>query len=157
MSVYTCRKVLNPGKGYPCVFRNWRAQSHCQYWHGYDLIFEVTFQSNEAHLSEEQWVMDFGAFGTLKDRLNLFFDHTWIIAEDDPLLQLTKIYIETAKYNGCPCGRLVTLPKVGVEHFAMWLAIEATDMIQELGRLGLAHVREARVYENAANSGGFIL
>lgn len=150
---YFVTKTLNPNKGYPCTFRNWRAESHCHNWHGYDLIFSVTIEADE--LTKEGWVYDFGKFGPLKDRVDMFFDHTWIIAEDDPLLALTKIYVETAALNGMPCGKLVVLPNVGAEHFATWFAVETADLLMATGDLGRCRVRHAHCAENGANSGGY--
>lgn len=154
--IFQTHKLLNPGKGYPCVFRNWRAASHCALWHGYDLMFAVTFACySEKNLTEEGWVADFGQYGPLKERLDLFFDHKWIIAEDDPLLPLTKEYVGNAIIGGSKCADIVVMPRTGCEAFAQWLAVEATDLLQTMGRLGPVRVAKAQVFENNANAGSY--
>ena len=155
MSVYTVTKILNPGKGYPCVFRNWRAQSHCKFWHGYDLIFELTLTCNKDNRDASGWVYDFGNFSLLKDEIEHNFDHKWIIAEDDPLLQWTKEYGQKSKAAENQCMDLVVMPETGCEAFACWLARSAADMLYINGRLGPVQVLEARVFETMANSAGY--
>lgn len=150
MHVFKTHKVLNPGKGYSCVFRNWRAKSHCRFWHGYDLIFAITLECTEPSLTEEGWVYDFGQYGYLKDRLDKHFDHKFIVAEDDPELEWAR--------EGHARGilDLVVMPSVGAESFTVWLAAEATDMLQESGRLDKVNVSQAYVYETQANSAAFM-
>lgn len=154
--LFTATKVLNPGKGYPCIYRNWRADTHCRLWHGYDLIFSATFECEEVDLTKEGWVIDFGSFSKIKERLDAKFDHKWIVAEDDPMLDLTKIYVETCNLNGHDVGELVIVPHVSTEYFAAWMAVEATELLQDTRRLGPVRIREANCYESESNSGGFI-
>lgn len=146
---YFITKTLNPNKGYPCVFRQWRANSHCRWLHGYDLIFSITIEADE--LTKEGWVFDFGKFGPLKDRIEAHFDHKLLIAEDDPMKdQIRELAI-------LDVANVVILPHVGVESFALWTAIEATDLLTATGDLGRCRVRHAHVAEHGANSGGYIV
>jgi len=71
--------------GYSACFRQWRAESHCRFLHGYDLEFKATF---EGPLDDRNWVVDFGCFkrNGVKDLLAEWFDHTLIVAEDDPMV-----------------------------------------------------------------------
>lgn len=78
--VYRSSKLFN---GYSTCFRQWRAESHCKYIHGYSLQFKCIF---EGDLDERNWVKDFGCFGDIKKQLTYLFDHTMIVAKDDPLL-----------------------------------------------------------------------
>ena len=62
----------------PVAYRQWRADSHCNLVHGYALSFHC----------------DFGGLRPLKDKLEEWFDHTLLVAQDDPkreyLLELGK-------------------------------------------------------------------
>ena len=66
----------------PVAYRQWRADSHCNKIHGYSLSFHFEFETNE--LDARNWVMDFGGLRPLKDKLEECFDHTLLVAEDDP-------------------------------------------------------------------------
>lgn len=45
-------------RGLSAAFRQWRADSHCKFLHGYSLEFEFEFGAHE--LDERNWVVDFG-------------------------------------------------------------------------------------------------
>ena len=69
-------------------------KSHCKFLHGYGVSFKVWF---EGELDERNWVWDFGgmkrAKGTIdgmnpKAWMDYMFDHTMLIAEDDPFMIL---------------------------------------------------------------------
>lgn len=64
------------------TFRQWKADSHCNVDHGYDLEFEATFEAKE--LDRRNWVVDFGSLKSFKGWLEKMFDHTSLVAEDDP-------------------------------------------------------------------------
>ncbi len=66
----------------PCVFRQWKADSHCSLLHGYALSFLFEFESDT--LDVRNWVMDYGGLKPLKDELENWFDHTLLVAHDDP-------------------------------------------------------------------------
>jgi len=96
--------------GFSTCFRQWRADmSHCRFLHGYALAFDVTF---EGRLDYKNWVMDFGGAGELKKQLADFFDHTTIVAEDDPALNA---FMKLDKEG---IIQLRTMPHVGCEMFA---------------------------------------
>jgi 6-pyruvoyltetrahydropterin/6-carboxytetrahydropterin synthase len=77
--------------GFSTVFRQWKAEgTHCRFLHGYGVSFRVWF---EGELDERNWVWDFGgmkrAKGTIDGKnpkawMDYMFDHTTIVAEDDP-------------------------------------------------------------------------
>ena len=60
----------------PVAYRQWRADSHCNLVHGYALSFYFEFESDT--LDVRNWVMDFGGLRPLKDKLEEWFDHTFI-------------------------------------------------------------------------------
>ncbi len=79
--------------GFSCCFRQWKAEStHCRFLHGYGVSFRVTF---EGDLDERNWVWDFGGMKRAKTLIDgmqpkawmdYMFDHTVIVAKDDPKL-----------------------------------------------------------------------
>jgi 6-pyruvoyltetrahydropterin/6-carboxytetrahydropterin synthase len=83
--------------GFSTVFRQWKASTtHCQFIHGYGISFKVYFEGN---LDERNWVWDFGGMKRAKTLIDgkspkawmdYMFDHTMIIAEDDPELEAFK-------------------------------------------------------------------
>lgn len=150
MSNYFITKLINPGKGVPCVFRQWSAGSHCRFLHGYDLMFEVTLECRPENLTEEGWVCDFGKFKPLKKRIEEVFDHKLIVADDDP--QKDTI----CELAGFGVAQITCLPHVGIEAFAMWLAVEVGEILaNDYERNIPPSIRSTRVYENESNSGGF--
>jgi 6-pyruvoyltetrahydropterin/6-carboxytetrahydropterin synthase len=66
----------------PVAYRQWRADSHCNLIHGYALSFYFEFESET--LDARNWVMDFGGLRPLKEKLEQWFDHTFLLAQDDP-------------------------------------------------------------------------
>ena len=108
--------------GFSTVFRQWRAKdTHCSFLHGYGVSFKVTF---EGELDEKNWVFDFGGMKRAKsfideakpkDWINYMFDHTVIIAEDDPELDT---FIELEEKD---IIQLRIIPATGAERFAEYL------------------------------------
>lgn len=66
----------------PVAYRQWRADSHCNLIHGYALSFHLEFEADT--LDARNWVMDFGGLKPLKGLLEEWFDHTLLVAADDP-------------------------------------------------------------------------
>ncbi len=129
MSKFQSTKVFD---GYSCVFRQWRAEgTHCKYIHGYGVSFKVWF---EGELDERNWVWDFGgmkrAKGTIdgknpKEWMDYMFDHTTLIAEDDPFINAFK-QMETAGV-----AQIRILPAVGAEQFAKFIFEKLNTFVQE--------------------------
>ena len=67
----------------PVAYRQWRADSHCRLIHGYALSFHLEFECDT--LDARNWCMDFGGLKPLKDLLEDWFDHTLLVAQDDPM------------------------------------------------------------------------
>ncbi|KKK51636.1 hypothetical protein LCGC14_3112980, partial [marine sediment metagenome] len=81
----TCRFVSTKTYDHlgPVAYRQWRAESHCDKLHGYALSFHFEFESDE--LDVRNWVVDYGGLRPLKELLEEWFDHTLLVAEDDPM------------------------------------------------------------------------
>lgn len=76
-------KTYTHSQGLSCAFRQWRAtESHCRFLHGYSLQVTITFRSQT--LDDRNWVQDFGDLKGIKNWLELRFDHTLLVAKDDP-------------------------------------------------------------------------
>jgi 6-pyruvoyltetrahydropterin/6-carboxytetrahydropterin synthase len=117
--------------GYSTVFRQWRAEgTHCSFLHGYGISFKIIF---EGDLDERNWVWDFGgmkrARGTIdgmapKAWMDYMFDHTYIIAEDDPFLP------EAIKMDKAGVVQLRIIPATGAEKFAEFIYNKVSEFIK---------------------------
>jgi len=151
MGKFTSTKVFD---GFSTCFRQWKATTtHCQYLHGYGVSFKLYF---EGDLDERNWVWDFGgmkrAKGTIdgmtpKAWFDYMFDHTTIIAEDDP--QLDKFFVKLDR-NGTI--QLRVIPAVGAEKFAEFLYDKVNPFIVEEteGRVKIAKVEFREHGKNTA-------
>tara|TARA_R100000152_G_C6779379_1_gene210951 strand:+ start:1281 stop:1775 length:495 start_codon:yes stop_codon:yes gene_type:complete len=132
--------------GYSTCFRQWRADSHCQFLHGYALEFNITFAGK---LDDRNWVMDFGAFKAngLKNDFKLWFDHTTIIAEDDPHLS---DFIEMDQKG---LIQLRTMVNVGCESFAKFIFCKTANVVEKEtgGRVRVVKVTCHETQNNSAN------
>jgi len=129
MGKFTSTKVFD---GFSTVFRQWRAETtHCRFVHGYGVSFKVWF---EGELDERNWVWDFGGMKRAKGKIDgmspkawmdYMFDHTMIIAEDDPWLDAFK-QMETAEV-----AQVRIVPATGAEKFAEYIYNKLNPFIQE--------------------------
>ena len=118
--------------GYSTVFRQWKAEgTHCKFLHGYGVSFRVWF---EGELDERNWVWDFGgmkrAKGTIdgmnpKAWMDYMFDHTTLVAEDDPGIGGFKTMDQLGIIQ------LRILPATGAERFAEFIFNKLNTFIQE--------------------------
>ncbi len=71
-------------RGLSCCSRQWAADSHCALLHGYSFGFNFVFAAEQ--LDKRGWVLDFGkgGFGPIKEWLHDMFDHSLLVAMDDP-------------------------------------------------------------------------
>tara|TARA_B100000809_G_scaffold14341_1_gene12977 strand:- start:1163 stop:1549 length:387 start_codon:yes stop_codon:yes gene_type:complete len=61
------------------------------------------------HLDVRNWVVDYGGLGELKSFLDEQFDHTLLVAEDEPEMDLYK------QLEKAGIAKLTVLPKLGCE------------------------------------------
>ena len=110
--------------GFSTAFRQWKADSHCRYVHGYALRFKVWF---EGDLDHRNWVVDFGSFkrNGIKKWFKHTFDHTTIVAKDDPYLA----YFQDAHDNDLIQLRI--MDDVGCEKFAEYVFKHLDEKIKE--------------------------
>ena len=95
---------------FPCAYRQHRADSHCNLIHGYSFSMKFYFGTNE--LDVRNWAADYGGLKELKKVLEDQFDHTLLVAEDDPKMGLFKVLEEYG------LAKLTILKKVGCEGLA---------------------------------------
>ena len=89
MAKFYSTKTYGTDRGLSCCFRQWRAtHSHCSLIHGYSIGIRLIFESDT--LDEMNWVMDFGGLKAFKDWADWMFDHTLIVANDDPEIEKFK-------------------------------------------------------------------
>lgn len=69
-------------QAFPVAYRQWRADSHCNVLHGYALTIHLEFGGFD--LDARNWLVDFGGLRALKGQLEDWFDHTTLVAQDDP-------------------------------------------------------------------------
>ncbi len=142
--IYRSTKSYDHNEGLSCCFRQWRAgHSHCRLIHGYALAFKFVFATHQ--LDERNWCYDFGGMKPVKAWLHEMFDHTMVVAEDDP---------ELATFRKLAADGLVDLrvmPAVGCEatakftfdHVAPTIATETGDRVW---------LESVEVREHAGNS-----
>ncbi|MCX7123416.1 MAG: 6-carboxytetrahydropterin synthase [Gammaproteobacteria bacterium] len=140
---YQVTKTWGPELGLSCCFRQWRAQSHCRFLHGYALGIRIVFEAET--LDSRNWVYDFGNLKWLKEWLVDTFDHKTIVAIDDPALS---VFEDLAKQE---LIQLCIIPAVGCEAFAEWILAQNADKIQEETQ-GRVKIYSVEVFEHQANS-----
>ena len=129
MSKFQSTKLFD---GFSTVFRQWKAEgTHCRFLHGYGVSFRVWF---EGELDERNWVFDFGgmkrAKGNIdgknpKEWMDYMFDHTTIIATDDPGIGGFRTM------NELGIIQLREIEAVGAEQFAKYVFEKLNTFIQE--------------------------
>ena len=140
--MYRVTKNYGHSRGFSCAFRQWSADSHCKNLHGYSLGFKIVVESPTLDINN--WVYDFGNFEFLDKWLSENFDHTLLIAKDDPELQLLKSLNKVA-------AKVIVLDKISCEYFA---EITFKFIQQSLAELDV-EVVSVEVSEHESNSAGF--
>ena len=141
---YQSTKTYGHNLGLACCFRQWRAESHCQFFHGYSLAFRFTFEADE--LDARNWVVDFGSLKSLKGILEDTFDHKLVVAEDDPKL------IAIMHLERLGLVQVRRLPDVGCEKFAEYVWGVADAWLASNGYAPRVRVVSVEVMEHGANS-----
>ena len=133
--------------GFPCTHRQWRADSHCKFVHGYSREFYFEFAAKD--LTPEGCVVDFGGLKELKSWLEHVFDHTFLVAQDDPALETFK------KLDQEGVIQLRILPNPGMEGTAEYVHLEASKILRKLYG-DRAWITLVQVCENEKNSAMYI-
>jgi 6-pyruvoyltetrahydropterin/6-carboxytetrahydropterin synthase len=139
-NMFESTKVIELGS---CAFRQWKADSHCKFLHGYQLKAKFWFTADV--LDERNWVVDFGALKGLEAKLKLQFDHTVCLDSKDPLLE------EFKRLNDAGGCDLRIMDGVGIEKTAEWCFNTAKEFIGDL-TFNRCKVSKVEVWEHERNS-----
>ncbi len=143
--MYISTKRYSHERGYSIAYRQHLADSHCKYIHGYSLAFDFEFESET--LDVRNWVCDFGGFSTLKDFLDENFDHTLLVAQDDPELD----FFKEIDHRGL--ARVREVSKTGCEGLSEYLFWYMNEVwMKENGYSPRVFCRSVRVWETPSNS-----
>jgi 6-pyruvoyltetrahydropterin/6-carboxytetrahydropterin synthase len=140
---YQSTKTYGHNLGFSAAFRQYKADSHCHFIHGYALSVKLVFEADE--LDHRNWVVDFGGLKPIKKWLEDTFDHKTLVALDDPELDW---FIESDRRGVID---IVVVEAVGCEKFAemvyrkvaAWVADNYGDRVRLVS---------AEVAEHGANS-----
>jgi len=150
MGKFQSSKVFD---GFSTVFRQWKAETtHCRFVHGYGISFKVYF---EGDLDERNWVWDFGGMKRAKTKIDgkspkewmdYMFDHTLIVAEDDPF---KNAFLEMDRVGA---AQVRVIPATGAEKFAEYIFNKINEFVQTEteGRVRVTKVKFAEHGKNAA-------
>ena len=150
MGKFQSSKVFN---GFSTVFRQWKAETtHCKFIHGYGVSFKVYF---EGELDERNWVWDFGGMKRAKTQIDgkspkewmdYMFDHTLIIAEDDPYLKAFEQMGEAG------VAQIRIIPATGSEKFAEYIYNKLNEFVktETQNRVKVTKVKFMEHEKNAA-------
>lgn len=141
--MFVSTKTYGHEIGLSTCFRQWRAESHCRLLHGYALAVRFEFEADE--LDIRNWVVDFGSMKSLKGWLEDTFDHTLVVASDDPHLLILK------QLEGHGLARIVEVEATGCEAFAKLIYECAEIWLQDYGYAPRVRLRSVEVREHGAN------
>jgi 6-pyruvoyltetrahydropterin/6-carboxytetrahydropterin synthase len=139
--IYQSTKIIELGS---CAFRQWKADSHCKYIHGYRLVAKFWFACDR--LDERNWVVDFGGLKELKQVLEKQFDHTLCVSADDPLIGHFKVL----QHEGAADLRIMH-KGVGIERTAEWCFDLADAHVRGITK-NRCWVEKVEVWEHDKNS-----
>lgn len=168
--MYLATKTYGNDRGLSCCFRNWRSNhSHCSTLHGYSIGIELVFEAET--VDERNWVMDFGNLKAFKNWADHMFDHTLLVAKDDPHLAAFEKLAAIGDIENQPvgtqpfqCGAVVDLrivDAIGCEAFAKLCFDYMSILLEGMKRGGDGtrypvgqgvKLRSAKVFEHGANS-----
>ena len=128
MGKFQSSKVFD---GFSTVFRQWKATTtHCRFVHGYGISFKVYF---EGELDDRNWVWDFGGMKRAKTQIDgkspkewmdYMFDHTLVVAEDDPELEAFK------QMDRAGVAQVRVIEATGAEKFAEFVFNKLNEFIK---------------------------
>ena len=160
MGKYYSTKTYGNDRGLSCCFRQWRAtHSHCSLLHGYSIGIKLIFESDT--LDSRNWVMDFGGLKLFKEWAEHMFDHTLVIAADDPQREtFEQLNALTGGYNDQGVVDLRIVEGVGCEMFAKMCYDKMAELLEEMKQNkhsrypveGNVRLVSAEVFEHDANS-----
>lgn len=144
MGKFYSTKTYGHDLGLSAAFRQWRADSHCRFIHGYALSFRFEFEAEE--LDVRNWVVDFGGLKGLKGMLEDTFDHKLVVAADDPEIE----WFKEAERRGI--AEVVVVEAGGCERFAELVYNVTEQWMIDNGFSPRCRLVSVEVKEHGANS-----
>jgi 6-pyruvoyltetrahydropterin/6-carboxytetrahydropterin synthase len=133
MAKYISTKTYGNDRGLSCCFRQWRStHSHCSLLHGYSIGIKLIFESET--LDDRNWVMDFGGLKAFKEWADYTFDHTLVIAEDDPHRAMFEKMAELGLQDQGGVCDIRIVPAVGCEKFSELAFMKMKDILETFQR-----------------------
>jgi 6-pyruvoyltetrahydropterin/6-carboxytetrahydropterin synthase len=129
--------------GLSCCFRQWKAKSHCRFLHGYALSVKFIFGAVEL---QDHWCVDFGNMKSLKTLLEDTFDHTLLVAQDDPMRKQLQLLGEMQ------LARVVIVQACGCEMFAKLIFDLGEQWLKDNNYYPRVKLVSVEVKEHSANS-----
>lgn len=142
--MYKSTKTFGHNLGLSAAFRQWKAQSHCRFLHGYALEIRIEFEADE--LDARNWVVDFGSLKSLKGWLENTFDHKTIVAHNDPHIEFFQRGQELGVMD------VVLVEATGCEKFAELVFVCTEIWLKDNGYYPRCRVSSVEVKEHGANS-----
>ncbi len=153
MGKFQSSKVFD---GFSTVFRQHSAENtHCRFVHGYGISFKVYF---EGELDHRNWVWDFGGMKRAKTLIDgmqpkawmdFMFDHTLIVAENDPAINAFK-QMDTAGV-----AQVRVIPATGAEKFSEFIFNKLNAFVfEETG--GRVRVTKVKFMEHGKNAAYYV-
>ncbi|WP_082958678.1 6-carboxytetrahydropterin synthase [Mycobacterium sp. E3198] len=127
----------------PCCHRSWANAGKRFFLHGYERSFEVEFACAQTELGTGL-VVDVGTVAEIRSALRYQFDHTTLIAEDDPQRDLFELLAERGVVD------LRIMENTGMEGSAAW-AFETAERIVALATGGRVWVSRIEARESRNN------
>lgn len=133
--MYVSTKTYGPEEGFAVCYRQWRADRKgggtpgtpyptteipgCSALHGYALGFHIEFECET--LDARNWVVDFGSLRPLKEFMKETFDHTYLLASDDPHFELL------SSLHGLGIAKVVEVEATGCEALSKFMVDYIND------------------------------
>ena len=130
--------------GYPFAHRVHNHDGLCKKLHGHSWDFEVSFTADS--LDEKGFVIDLGKLQEVRSFFEQYFDHTVVLAEDDPLLDNFR------ELQNLGALKLLVLPHCSSEAIAEFVANEVGEIIKDKK----ASVSSVLVRESFKNSATYV-
>lgn len=137
-------KTYGDERGFAVAYRQAPAESHCNLNHGYSMKFHFEFECSD--LDARNWCVDYGSLKSLKDNLEEWFDHTTLVAENDPEREA----FEELQRKGL--AKLTIVENTGCEALATWLWQYLEEIwLPENGYAPRVRMHRVEVRETTAN------
>ena len=142
--LYQSTKTYEHNVGLSACFRQWRAESHCRFLHGYALKVKFIFEATE--LDVRNWAVDFGSLKPLKGWLEDLLDHKTLVAMDDPMAD------KFHELHTLGLIQMVPVPSTGCEATARIIFDYTEGWLKDAGYAPRVSLRSVEVAEHGGNS-----